>query len=140
MKTEKRRKVRGFSLIELMVVVAIMAMLAGGVSLFLFGARGEAEKARVKSDFAQIEEALNLFRLKMNRYPESLDELTKPLPGQNEAMFQKGVPKDPWGEPYIYNRTETGFELWTLGADKAEGGSGSDEDLSNMDIDEGEEE
>jgi general secretion pathway protein G len=131
-------KKKGFSLIELMVVIAIMAMLAGGVSIFLFGAKGDAEKARVRSDFAQLDSAINLYRLKMSKYPESLEELTKPLPGHDEALLQK-VPKDPWGEPYQYRKAQGRYEIFTLGADKTEGGEGSDGDLSSLDEDEDEE-
>jgi len=131
-------KKKGFSLIELMVVIAIMAMLAGGVSIFLFGAKGDAEKARVRSDFAQLDSAIQMYRLKMSKYPESLEELMKPLPGQTDPYLQK-VPKDPWGEPYQYRKVQGRYEIITLGADKTEGGDGSDGDLSSLDEDEDEE-
>lgn len=129
------RAVGGFSLIELMVVIAIMAMLAGGVSLFLFGATTDAAQTRVRSDFAQLGEALKLYRLKKNRYPESLEELTQPLPGHAEALLDK-IPKDPWGKDYRYRRIQGGYEIFTLGADDAEGGEGADKDLSSLDEDE----
>ncbi len=137
-KNRRSAESAGFSLIELMVVICIMAMLAGGVSIYLLGAKGDAEKARVRSDFAQLDDAMKIYRLKMNKYPDSIEELTKPLPGHAEGLLKK-APRDPWGEPYIYKRVEDGFEIRTLGADKADGGTGSDADLSNLDEEEGEE-
>lgn len=133
--TIRRDGRRGFSLIELMVVITIMALLAGGVSIFLFGFKGEAESTRVRSDFKAIEDAIQLYRLKMHKYPESLDELTKPLPGHSEPLLKK-VPKDPWGNPYNYRKVERGVEIYTLGADNADGGVDSDKDLSSLDEDE----
>jgi general secretion pathway protein G len=127
----RRKKNRGFSLIELMVVITIIAMLAGGVAIFLFGAVGEARQASAKSDISKFDTALALYRLKAGKYPESLEDLTKPVEGQKEAYLPDGVPKDPWGKDYDYQRTEAGYTLRSFGKDGAEGGEGEDADVTN---------
>jgi general secretion pathway protein G len=122
---------KGFSLIELMIVVTIIAMLAGGVALYLFGALGEARQATAKKDIAQFQTAIGLYRMKAGKFPDSLEELTKPLEGQTEA-YMKEVPKDPWQKEYQYEKREGGYVIRSLGADGAEGGEGENADVTNQ--------
>ncbi|MCU0723181.1 MAG: type II secretion system major pseudopilin GspG [Planctomycetes bacterium] len=127
----KPGKRRGFSLIELMVVITIIAMLAGGVAIFLFGALGEAKQAAAKKDLASFETALSLYRMKAGKYPDSLEALTRPLEGQTEP-YLKEVPKDPWGKDYDYQKREGGYLLRSFGADGTEGGEGENADVTNQ--------
>jgi len=124
-------KKRGFSLIELMVVITIIAMLAGGVALYLFGALEEARAARAKSDITKFGSALAMYKLKSGKYPETLEDLTKPLKGMKKGFVEDAIPKDPWDNDYVYQRTDSGYELKSLGADGQEGGEGEDADIDN---------
>ena len=126
----RRERKRGFSLIELMVVITIIAMLAGGVALFLFGALGEAKQAKAKADISDLDKAVQMYRMKALKLPESLDDLTKPLQGQTEA-YVTVLPKDPWGKDYEYQKREGSYILRSLGADGAEGGEGENADVTN---------
>ncbi len=135
----KTRTRRGFTLIEMMVVITIIAVLAGGVALFLFGHVGEARTAKAKADLVQLDEALSYYRIKKGSYPDSLEELAKPIEGQEEPLVKGGkIPKDPWGNEYVYQKLDKGFELKCLGADGAEGGEGENADI--LPYEEGEEE
>lgn len=129
----------GFTFIEMLVVLIIIGLLFGLVApRFL----GQEEKARVKTARAQIEllgTALDTFRLDVGRYPttqEGLEALRR-QPGGLERWdgpyIKKDVPKDPWGQPYVYNSPgEHGpYDLLSYGADKAPGGEGNNGDVAS---------
>ena len=122
----RRARRGGFSFIEVMVVVVIIGMLAGGVAYTAMGYMETAKKNRAKSDIATIADAVEAYYLQHNRYPsneEGLDAL--PLKTQ----------LDPWGRPYKYNSPATSpgrkepFEVYTLGEDNREGGEGVNADI-----------
>ena len=114
---------RGFSLVEVMVVVVIIGILAGAVALQVSDYTSDARQARAESDIATIVDAIETYRLKEGRYPsnsEGLDNLS--IKTQN----------DPWGNAYGYNKPGQGdaaFEVFTLGADGREGGEGVNKDI-----------
>jgi general secretion pathway protein G len=130
----------GFTLIELMVVVVILAILAAFVVPMVMDRPDEARIVKVKQDIASISSALNLYKLDNFRYPtteQGLEALvkkptTEPVP-LNWKPYLKQLPKDPWGRPYLYvSPGEHGpFDLYTLGADGEEGGEGADADIGN---------
>lgn len=128
----------GFTLIELMVVVIIIAALAAMVLPHVLPASNEAKAKIAKADIAGIELALKMFRLHHNRYPttaEGLDILIKPpaSEGWKEPFLEK-KPLDPWKQPYKYAcpgaRGLLGFDIWSIGAD---GKEGTEDDINNWD-------
>lgn len=117
---------RGFTLIELMVVMGIIALLAALVGPKLFG---HTDKARQQDAQAQIEllgQALDLFRLERHKYPTTDEGLAALKP-----YLKKNVPKDPWGNEYVYTSPgQNGdYDLVSLGADNAEGGEDNNKDI-----------
>lgn len=135
-----RQRQAGFTLIELMVVVVILAILAAFVVPMVMDRPDEARIVKAKQDIASISSALNLYKLDNYHYPtteQGLEALVKkptsePIP-PNWKPYLKQLPKDPWGRPYLYvSPGEHGpFDLYTLGADGEEGGEGADADIGN---------
>ena len=117
---------RGFTLIELMVVMVIIALLAALVAPKFFG---QADKARQQDAQAQIEllgQALDLYRLEKHKYPTTDEGLAALKP-----YLKKNLPKDPWGNDYVYTSPgQNGdYDLVSLGADNAEGGEDNNKDI-----------
>jgi len=116
----------GFTLIELLVVMVIIGLLASLVGPKLFG---HVDKARQKDAQAQIEllsQALDLYRLENHKFPttsEGLDAI--------ESYLKKKIPKDPFGNDYVYRSPglHGEYDLLSYGADNAEGGEGNDKDI-----------
>ncbi|MBN1268001.1 MAG: type II secretion system major pseudopilin GspG [Kiritimatiellae bacterium] len=112
----------GFTLIEILLVVVIIGILVGVALPRLGGRKREAEISAAKADIANISTALNLYELDNGEYPPSLEGLiTSPGGAQNwrGPYLQKGMPKDPWGNPYLYSRPGShnphGFDLSSSG-------------------------
>lgn len=135
--TEKQH---GFTLIELMVVVVIMAILAAIAVPKLMDRPDEARIVKAKQDISAISSALQLYKLDNYRYPttdQGLEALvkeptTEPVP-KNWKPYLQQLPKDPWGNNYIYlSPGEHGdFDLYTLGADGEEGGKDINATIGN---------
>ena len=129
----------GFTLLELLVVVAIIGLLVGFVAPRYFGQIGKSEVTAARAQIDALGKALDQYRLDTGHYPsteQGLDALIQRP--QNEPKWsgpylRKSVPLDPWGRPYQYRAPgEKGdFDLLSLGKDGAPGGSGEDADLSN---------
>ena len=134
---------RGFTLIEIMVVVVIIGLLAAIVAPNLIGNIDRAAVTRAKADIRTIDNALNLYRLDNFRYP-STDEGLQALvtnPGESSApnwkQYLRNVPSDPWKHEYQYvSPGQHGdFDVFSFGADGQEGGEGINADLGNWDLD-----
>lgn len=129
----------GFTLLELLVVVAIIGLLVGFVAPRYFGQIGKSEVTAARNQIDALEKALDQYRLDTGHYPsteQGLDALVKQPPNEPKwsgPYLRKAVPPDPWGRPYQYRAPgEKGdFDLLSLGRDGAPGGSGEDADLSN---------
>ena len=141
------KKQRGFSLIEIMVVLVIMGLLISVVAPTVLERADEARVQKVYADFANIETALKLYRLDNFVYPtteQGLEALVEPTTLAPEPRnFKKGgyldrLPIDPWGQPYLYlSPGENGeTDLYSLGADALSGGTDQSADLGNWDGDE----
>lgn len=133
---------RGFTLIEIMVVVIILGILAAIVAPNVIGRIDDAQTARVQQDLRGIESALKLYRLDNFSYPTSEQGLealvSKPADPnvRNWKQYLDRLPKDPWGNPYQYlspgNNGE--IDVYTLGRDGRPGGEGVDADSGNWEL------
>ena len=135
------RDSRGFTLIEVMIVVVILAILAGIIVPRIMGRPEEAKKTKAQVDIKGIEGALNLYKLDNGAYPtteQGLEALVRkldiaPLPRRwKEGGYLSRVPSDPWGRPYQYlSPGEHGtFDLYSLGPE----GDGKDADLQSWNM------
>ena len=133
---------RGFTLIEVLVVVVILAILAAVVVPRVMEHPGEARVARAKADIQAIVTSLNTYKLDNFAYPateQGLEALvTKPsgapeAPNWRKGGYLDGVPKDPWGRNYLYLHpgAHGDMDVYTLGADGKTGGEGETADIGN---------
>jgi general secretion pathway protein G len=136
-----QRRSRGFTLIEIMVVVVIIGVLAATIIPQFIGTTHDAKVSAAKSHVAELESALERFNIHMDRYPtseEGLKLLVEPPSGDDKRWrgpYVKQLRPDPWGNPYQYKRPgthhPTSFDLWSRGADGADGGEGDGADIGN---------
>ncbi len=142
--TLRRRLARGFTLIEIMVVVVIIGILGALVVPKLLGRTGESRVVAAKVDIASLMQALKLYKLDNQRYPttdQGLQALVaKPTSGPQANGWKAGgyldkLPKDPWGAPYQYLSPGIHGEVdvFSFGADGQPGGSGEDADIGSWD-------
>ena len=118
-----RRRDRGFTLMELMVVIVILGLLAGIVAMNFDKVLGNAKRDTCKINIKQLGQVVENFRLTKGRLPDSLDELVS-------AELINEVPKDPWGGDFQYSKTDRKkYDIKSLGADQQEGGEGEDGDI-----------
>jgi general secretion pathway protein G len=136
--SRRRNSTRGFTLVELLVVLAILALLAGIVGPKVLGQLGGAKSKTAAVQIADLEKTLELFKLDVGRYPtaeEGLEALVK-KPANATAWsgpYLKGaVPVDPWSRPYVYKPGAGGtVDITSLGADGTPGGEGENADVRN---------
>lgn len=139
------RRHRGFTLLEVMVVVVIIGILAALVVPKIIGRPDEARVIAAKQDIASLLQALKLYRLDNLRYPSTEQGLqalvakpaTPPVPPNwKTGGYIDRLPKDPWGNPYQYlNPGLHGeIDILSLGADGAPGGEGNDADLGSWNL------
>jgi general secretion pathway protein G len=134
------RSGRGFTLLELLVVMVIIGLLAGLVAPRYFAQVGRSQVKVARAQLDGLDKALDQFRLDVGRYPtteEGLQALVSPPsgePGWAGPYLKKGVPLDPWGRPYVYQQPGShagDFDLLSYGKDGRPGGTGEDADLGN---------
>jgi len=132
------RAQRGFTLIELLVVLAIIGMLAGLVGPQVVKHLGESKTKTARLQIEELSSALDMYRLDVGRYPATDEGLAALIEQPSNAkvwngpyLRKKKVPVDPWNTPYHYAAPgqHGKFDLFTLGADNAEGGEGEDQDI-----------
>ncbi|MFN3985098.1 MAG: type II secretion system major pseudopilin GspG [Rhodocyclaceae bacterium] len=139
----KRRRTRGFTLIEIMVVIVILGVLASLVVPRIMSRPDEARVVAAKQDIASIMQALKLYKLDNRHYPSTAQGLralmerptVAPLP-DNWKPYLERLPNDPWGAPYQYlNPGLRGeVDVMSFGADGRAGGSGFDADIGSWEL------
>ena len=138
------RGVRGFTLIEVLVVVAILGILAAIVVPRIMDRPDEAKRVAAKADIGAIVQVLKLYRLDNGFYPTTDQGLAalvqRPTTNPQPANWKQGgyldrLPKDPWGGDYQYLSPGIRGEIdvFSLGADRARGGEGNNADIGNWD-------
>lgn len=129
----------GFTLVELLVVLVILGLLAGLVGPRVLDQLGGAKVKTAGVQISDLEQAAELFKLDVGRFPtneEGLDVLvSRPAAatGWNGPYLKGAVPLDPWGRPYQYENPgkRAQIEIFSLGADGAPGGEGENADIGN---------
>lgn len=142
-----KRDERGFTLIELMVVLVIIGVLAGLIGPKIMGRPDEARRMKAKVQIQTLETALQLYKLDNSSYPsteQGLEALVDaPASGELARNWREGgylekgrVPKDPWRNDYVYMSPGVNgeYDLSSYGADGAPGGDGKDADINNWEI------
>ncbi|MET4896476.1 type II secretion system major pseudopilin GspG [Sphingomonadaceae bacterium jetA1] len=138
----RKRREDGFTLVELMVVIVIIGLLATIVALNVLPSGDTARIQKAKTDIANIEQGLDLYKLQNLTYPTTAQGLqalvSMPAGLADPSRYQRGgylkkLPDDPWGRPYLYAAPGQHGEadVWTYGADGKEGGEGINADIGN---------
>jgi general secretion pathway protein G len=136
------RTARGFTLIELMVVIVIIGLLATVVTLNVLPSQDRAMREKARTDVSLLEQAIDTYRLENLSYPRTEDGLPAllkpPASLSRPERYRAGgyirrLPTDPWGNAYLYRfpGVHGPFDVYSLGADGAEGGEGEDADIGN---------
>lgn len=138
LKNRRVAKQGGFTLVELLVVLAILGMLAALVGPQVLNQLGGAKSKSAAIQIRDFEQALELYKLDVGRFPQESDGLDalvrKPsnAKGWNGPYLKKDeIPEDPWGNAYEYQVSGSNIEITSLGADGRQGGSGEDGDVTN---------
>lgn len=110
----RRRSQRGMTLIEIMVVLVILGMIAGAIGYNVIGQKKDADIRSAGLDVKAIANAVDMYQIKNSKLPESLQDLVP-----NEI---RTIRKDPWQNPYVYVKSGVGYEIYSYGPDKVQGG------------------
>jgi general secretion pathway protein G len=142
-----KRDSRGFTLIEIMVVIIILGILAVYIGPKIMGRPGQAKQVKAQVDISALETALKLYKLDNGGYPATEQGLIalveKPETGNVPKKWKEGgylekgkVPKDPWGNDFVYLSpgVHGDYDIISYGADGVPGGEGEDKDINSWEI------
>lgn len=127
---QRRRRQRGMTLIEIMVVITILGLIMAAVGVAVIPKLDEAKQSTAKMDIGNIHNALKLYYAKKGRYPDTAAGLRALV----ETQALETMPKDPWGNEYVYMYEGGKPVVTSYGGDGAPGGEGIDADISSRDL------
>lgn len=138
-KNPSKQQRRAFTLVELLLVLAILALLAGIALPKLTGSKERANVSATKTQLDAFKTALDMFEVDSGHYPRGKnglnDLVAQPRDAQNWHQYLDNVPLDPWGHPYIYEcpgrHRPTSYDLSSMGPD---GRAGTDDDINNWQL------
>ena len=110
----RRRRARGMTLIEIMVVLVILGLIAGAIGYNVFNQLKEAQIRTATLDLKALSNGVDLYHVETGQWPDSLQTLV--------PKYVKDLHKDPWGSDYQYARSGEGYDVYSYGPDKAQGG------------------
>lgn len=137
MRRDRNKKTQGFTLVELLVVLAILGMIAAFAAPRVFKYLGSAKTDAAKIQIESLASGLDLYKLEVGSYPRSLSALVEKPAGVSKwngpYLKKRSIPKDPWGKDFIYRfpAKDGSYELISLGADGVAGGEGENSDISS---------
>ena len=126
-KKTQRRRTRGMTLIEIMVVITILGLIAAAVGVAVMPQLAKARQDRAALDIKSIHQALDLYKARKGKYPDTGSGLRALV----ETQALKELPKDPWGNDYMYLNEGGKPVITSYGADGQNGGSDEDADISS---------
>jgi general secretion pathway protein G len=112
---QRRRRARGMTLIEIMVVLVILGLIAGAIGYNVFNQLKEAQVRTATLDLKALSNGVDLYHVETGQWPDSLQQLV--------PKYVKDLHKDPWGSEYAFVRTGEGYDVYSYGPDKAQGGA-----------------
>ena len=130
----KKQRIKGFSLIEIMVVITLIGMILGTISVTIFNSLSDSKIDIAKMQICEIEKALNIYRLRHGFFPSTEFGLEALINPENGLPIMDCLPLDPWNENYIYiypgERNRTKPDIYSKGPDKKK----SNDDIGNWQI------
>jgi general secretion pathway protein G len=135
-----QRRSRGFTLIEIMVVIVIIGLLAGVLAVNVRAHMTRANISAAKLELAKIHDHLEIYKQQTGKYPDPASGLTallQPMADTGEPLLAEADLEDPWRNPYEYvvpGPQNQPYELLCLGADGREGGTGANQDISHLQL------
>lgn len=133
MSRSKRRRRDGFTLIEVLLVMVILVIIGSLVGISVFSAQQQALEGQAKVQVNNLDSAVKLYQLNMNRPPAELDSLiNQPSDDQNNKWKgpywdDPAIPLDPWDNEYQYEANGASYKIWSMGPD---GASGTEDDIA----------
>jgi general secretion pathway protein G len=136
-KIKQKRVKKGFTLLELLVVIGILGLLAAFVVPAIVGKGDDAKRDLVCTQMNSVSQALDMFKMDNGMYPDTEEGLkalvsnpdADKYPAYSNSPYMKRIPKDSWGQPIQYIKTGNSFELISFGPDRKEGGEGNNADI-----------
>lgn len=138
----KNRRLRAFTLLEMMAVVVIIAILAAVIGPKFFGQVNKAQTVRARKDIETLKQAVTLFKFHSNKFPTELRDLVvepDDVRGWGGPYLEKKAFRDPWDNDYNYQmpgQNDREFDIWSYGQDGKEGGEGMDADIASWEDEE----
>ena len=131
----QRRNIRGFTLMEVLLVLVILVILGSMAGIFIRGAQRKARADAARAQIGVFEQAIKMYELNIQSYPatvQGLQALCQPSgddPSWSGPYLDRDVPLDPWNNPYQYTTDGETFRIWSFGPDQEDG---TIDDVSNQ--------